>query len=1075
MKKFITFIALMLSSVIVFSQNHIVTGKVVDEKGSPVVGASVIIKGTNKGTSANGDGAFTINAKKGDVLQITATSFAKTEIKVGAEDQITVALKPASSVLEEVVVTALGQTSKKAKVGYSTATFNSEAINRTANVNAFDGLAGKIPGAEISNTGGPGSSTKIIMRGYGVLAEGGNQPLYVVDGIPLSDARPNAGSNFLSGTATIGTVGLTAQNDYGNGANDINPNDIESITVLKGTAASSLYGSAARNGAIMITTKRGKAGRIHIDFAGSANFSKVGKLPTLQNIFGQGWNATFIPGENGSWGPRLDGKVRAWGSVENNSQLIKPFSFIDDNIRSFYTTGLELNNNIAVSGGSDKTTFYFSYGNVESDGVIPTKTDYLARNTLSLRTNSKFKNFSINTSFNYVNKKVNQPATGQGSSSGSTIFQDLLQIPVDLPIHDFRDYKNKFFDVNGYFTPYAENPYYGINNNGNTQTSDRFFGDLDMLYQFTSAFATQLRVGGDVENSRGFGFNAVNAPQPGSWTGGANTEGQSRTPDVGSVVTSNSYVGNINGDFILKYTKDISNNLNLDALAGINFNQSDTKFNYAGITNLLIPGFYNLSNSTKQPVTGNASSRQRLLGVYAQATLGFKDQLFLTLNARNDWSSTLPIDNNHFFYPGGNASWVASNTFNLKASPVSYLKFRAGYGKTGTSAPVYDIYPVLIAGSVPLPFGNINFPFNGISSFRIQNTIANANLKPIITTEAELGMEIRFFNNRIGLDVSLYDKKTDGQILNVPISPGSGYLNLAENLGLITNKGIEISFDAKPIASKNVTWSFVYNYAKDVNKVNHLTNGLTKAAIFQIVGGVELDAVPGKTATGIYAFGPQKTPDGKIIVSATTGKPLPTTDRIYYGNAENDFTMGFSNSFKFKEWQLNFSLDYRQGGVFYSKTAEQLLFTGNAIPTTYNDRRPFIVPNSVVQNGVDASGKPVYVENTTPITGNSFQDFFPEGGNPAFAYGNDILDRSFLKLRDVSLSYFLPDKTLSKIGFHNIGITVYARNILLWTPASNMYIDPEASNFGNDLTSQLGEFETAPVSHQYGVALKVNF
>ena len=1066
---------LMLSGVLAFAQTRVVTGRVTDDKGYPVSGASVIIKGTSKGIPANADGVFSISAKASDVLVITAANFGKSEVRVGNQKSVSISLKPATNVMEEVVVTALGQTSKKAKLGYATTTFTSEAITRTANVNAFDGLAGKIPGAEISNTGGPGASTKIVMRGYGVLTEGGNQPLYVIDGVPLTDARLSAGSNVLAGANSVGTVGLTGQNDFGNGANDINPNDIESITVLKGTAASSLYGSAARNGAIMITTKRGKAGKINIDFAGSANFSKVGKLPERQKVFGQGWNGTFVLGENGSWGPRLDGVVRPWGSIVDNSQLIKPFSYIEDNLRDFYTTGLELNNTIGISGGSDKSRFYFSYANVESDGVIPTKSDYLGRNNLSLRTNNKFNNFSINTSFNYVNRKVNQPATGQGSSSGSTIFQDILQIPVDLPIKDFRDYTNKFFDVNSYFTPYAENPYYGLHNNSNSLSTDRFFGNLDMSYQITSALAAQLRVGGDVENGRGFAYNAVNAPNPGSWNAGGNTEGTSRAVDVGSVIEGNSYVGTLNGDFILKYNKDINNNFNLDVIGGVNYNQADTKSGYAAITNLLIPGFYNLSNSTKQPTTAEARSRTRLLGVYGQATVGYKSQLYVTLNARNDWSSTLPIDHNHFFYPGGNLSWVASNTFNLKNSPISYLKFRAGYGKTGTSAPAYSIYPVLVAGSVPLPFGNVAFPFNGVSSFQIQNTIANSNLKGVITTESELGMDIRFLNNRIGLDVSVYDKSADGQILTVPLSPGSGYAFLTENIGLIDNKGIELSLDVKPVSTRNVTWSFNYNFTKNDNKVEHLSNGLTKVTIFGIVGGVELDAVPGKSATGVYAFGPQTTPDGKVIVSASSGKPIPSANRTYFGNAENDYSMGFSNSLKFKEWQINFSLDYRKGGVFYTKTADLLAFTGNSIQTTYNDRRPFIYPNSVAQSGVDASGKPVYVENTTPITENTLQDFYSEGSNPALAYGADIIDRSFLKLRDVSISYYISERLASKLKLHSLSLTAYARNLLLWTPQSNVYMDPEASNFGNDLTSQLGEFMTAPISKQYGVALKLNF
>ncbi|MEO7960293.1 MAG: TonB-dependent receptor, partial [Ginsengibacter sp.] len=468
-------------------------------------------------------------------------------------------------------------------------------------------------------------------------------------------------------------------------------------------------------------------------------------------------------------------------------------------------------------------------------------------------------------------------------------------------------------------------------------------------------------------------------------------------------------------------------------------------------------------------------SSTRLFGVYASATIGYQDQLYVTLNARNDWSSTLPIDNNHFFYPGGNLSWVASRTFNLDKTPISYLKFRAGYGKTGNSPAPYLINPVLIAGSVPVPFGQISFPFNGISSFRVQNSIANANLEPILTTEAELGLEIKFLNNRIGIDAAVYDKKTDGQIFAVPIAPGTGYTSLVQNLGLVSNKGIELGLDLKPVLSKNFSWTINYNYTKNKNKVERLGGGLEKAFIYQIVGGVELDAVPGETVAGIYAFGPQMTPDGKVIVSQATGKPLRSTDRIKYGNGLHDYSMGLSNSFRFKDFFLNVSFDYREGGVFYSKTAEQLLFTGNGLPTIYNDRRPFVLPNSVIQSGVDAGGKPVYEENTTPITGSTFQDFWPESGNPAFAYGNDILDRSFFKLRDVSLTYSLPDKIASKIKAANLSVTVYARNLLLWTPSSNLYIDPEATNFGNDITSQLGEFETSPTSKQFGVALKASF
>jgi TonB-linked SusC/RagA family outer membrane protein len=1049
---------LMLFSSVLFAQTRTISGVVLDDSGNPVSNASVIIRGTSNGVSANDAGRFTITAQTGDILDVSATNFVTGQITVGSSDQVSVTLTRANNVMETVVVTALGQSTRKAKIGYSTTTFNTQQINQAAPVSALNSLSGKVAGAEISNIGGPGSSTKVVLRGYGVISGGNNQPLYVIDGVPLTDARFGSSGNI----------------DFGNSANDINPNDIENISILHGTAAASLYGSAARNGAIMITTKRGKSGKLRVDYAGAVTFSEAGKLPIMQDIFGQGWGGVFVLGENGSWGPKLDGKVRAWGAIVDNSQLIKPFSFIDDNIRSFYNTGIEYNNTLSLSGGNATTTFYFSYGNVESDGILPTNTDYLGRNTVALRTNSKFDNFSMNTSFNYINKKVNAPFTGQGGSDGSSLFEDILQIPVDVPIRDFRDYKNKFFDVNSYFTPYAENPYYPLNENLNTQNSDRFFGNVDMNYKFTSSFAAQLRIGADFLNARTFSYKAINAPAPGSWNAGGNTEGASRAKDVGSVGERNDYTGNINGDFILKYDHDISSDFSISALAGVNYYQADTKTVTAEITNLLIPGFYNLSNSTIKPTTSDARSRRRLIGAYAQAILGYKNQLYVTLNARNDWSSTLPINHNHFFYPGANASWVASETFNMARSAVSFLKFRAGYGKTGFDAQPYQLYPVLVVGNVALPFGDITFPFNGVSSFLIQNSIANAALEPVLTTEGEVGMEIRFFNNRIGLDAALYDKRTKGQIFNVPIAPSSGYTSLVQNLGLVSNKGIELTFDAKLVDAKNVTWNISYNFSKNWNKVENLTGG-PKTVILNTAYDAELDAFPGKSVSGLYAPVPEYTADGKIIVNPSSGVPVVAEDKGYYGDAENDYRMGLTNNFSYKGISLGFTFDYRQGGVMYSGTADLLNFVGNAIPTTYNDRRPFIIPNSVVQVGSDADGKPIYEENTTPITESTYDSYWYPTSNLALTYQQRIIDRSFLKLRDISLSYRLPESWATKIGSSNLSVTVYGRNLMLWTPASNPYIDPEASNLGNDLTSQLGEFRTAPTSKSFGVALKASF
>lgn len=1058
-KNFALFAMLMLTSAFAFSQQKSITGKVINSSGASLPGITVQVRGTSSGTATDTNGEFSLTVPNNNtVLVFSGVSFKTQEMKVGTQSNLTVVMQTESTTLEQIVVTALGQTSQKSKVGYATSTFNSEEINKVAPVSVLNGLAGKIAGAEISSTGGPGSSTKVVLRGYGVIGGGDNQPLYVIDGIPLTNSR----------------FGSTSSNDFGNSANDINPNDVASVTILHGTAASSLYGSIAKNGAIMITTKRGKTGKLHVNYAGALTLSEVSKLPNMQSVFGQGWGGVFVLGENGSWGPKLDGKVRAWGSIVDNSQLIKPFSFINNNIRDFYNTGVDIDNSISMSGGNENTSFYFSYGNVESDGVLPTNSDYLGRNTLALRTNSTFNKFTVNTSFNYINKKVNAPFTGQGGSDGGSLFEEILQIPVDLPISDFRDYKNKFFNVDNYFTPYAENPYYPLFENKNTQNSDRFFGDVDMSYKIAPSLTAQFRAGADIINARTFGYKAVNAPAPGSWNAGGNTEGSSRAADVGSVSERTDYSGTLNGDFILKYNHDISNNLSLDVLVGANFFQADTKSTASQITNLLIPRFYSLSNSTIPPTTSDYRSRKRLFGIYGQAIIGFKNQLYLTVNARNDWSSTLPILNNSFFYPGANLSWIASRTFDLSNSPVSYLKFRAGYGKTGSDAPLYLTQPVLVIGNVALPFGSITFPFNGVSSFVIQNSIANANLQPVFTTEYEAGMEIRFFHDRLGIDGTVYDKRTQGQIFNVPISPSTGYTSLVQNLGLVSNKGVELNLNAKPVDTKNFQWNLNFNYSKNWNKVINLTGG-PKKVILNTAYDAELDAIPGKSVTAMYAPVPQYTADGKLIVSAATGVPIQDTAKGYYGDAENDYRMGLTTNFTYKSWSLSFTLDYREGGVMYSGTADLLNFVGNAIPTTYNDRRPFIIPNSVVQTGVDGQGKPTYEPNTTPILESNYDSYWYPTSNIALTYQQRIVDRSFFKLRDIALAYSLPENWASKIHSNNLSLTVYARNLLLWLPADNPYIDPEASNLGNDLTSQLGEFRAAPTNVQFGVALKASF
>ena len=1067
------FVFLSFISFSVFAQNELTSGRITNPRGEPVSFATVTVKGTKNSAVAQADGSFKIKASAGQTLVVTAASYSPREYYVNQLSGIDVVLQPGRESLNEVVVVALGQSKSKAKVGYATQTFNSEIINRVSPVGMLDGLAGKVAGADISSVSGtPGGSTKVVLRGFGVIGGGNNQPLYVIDGVPLSDFSINTGGAGGNGPAL---------QDFGNGMTDINPNDIESITVLKGTSASSLYGSVAKNGAILITTKKGKAGKLVVGFSSSFNWSVVGKLPDQQKQFGQGWGGVSDITQNGSWGPALNGKMTPWGATVDNSQLVKPFAFQNNNIRDFYDVGTEANNSLSISGGNEKTNFYFSYGNVSSNGILPGDYDKLQRNNFNLRTSSTFDNFNISVSVNYINRHLTTPAKFSLGGLGNDLFVNILQIPVDVPIRDLSLYNNKYFDVNSYFTPFAENPYYDLTQNGSESNLDRIFGKVDMTYKFTPELSAEFRIGGDFTNISTTIWNAVNTPAPGSWNAGNNPSASSRQPDLGSFQAQSDYNGLINADFIVKYTRQLNTNFSLDALAGTSFYQNKNTDQVAAIQGLTIPLFYNLSNSNSPATGANSLFEKRLIGVYAQATVGFKEQVFLTVNARNDWSSTLPINNNSFFYPGASVSWLASQTFDLKDSKVSLLKFRAAYGKTGADAAPYLVNQTMQQGNIPattgIPYGTITFPIAGVNGFVATPTIGNANLQPIITKEVELGVEAKFFNNRIGLDATVYNKETDGQIRNVPISPSSGYSGLIENIGVVRNKGIEVTLTGVPVQTRDFAWNLNFTFAKNLSDVVSLSNGLDKIQLQTdgLTGGMEFDVFPGKPVGIFYSPAPVYSPDGKIVVDANTGFPIVNPDKQDIGTSQRDFSMGLINSFTYKSWQLSFSLDYRKGGSFYSSTADIDLFSGNAAATTYNNRNPFVIPNSV--NQVDgAGGKPVYVENKTVIAESVFDSYFYTNNNKPLAYPMRLIDRSFLKMRDISISYTLPAKWTTPIHASNLMLSIYGRNFILWLPKGNAYIDPEVSNLGNDIQSEFGEYSpTGPTTVQYGFSLKANF
>ncbi|RVU02973.1 SusC/RagA family TonB-linked outer membrane protein [Mucilaginibacter limnophilus] len=1047
----------------------VITGTVTGEDGANIPGATISVKGTANGTQADANGRFHIKASGDAVLIVSFLGFVKQELPVNGRTIINIVLQQDNKQLQEVVVTALGVSREKKAVGYATTSVNSAEINRAAPLNLAAGLQGKVAGVDISVTSGsPGGSSKVILRGFSSVT-GNNQPLYVVDGVPVNNSRPGS-------TAPLRTAGDLGESfDFGNAVNDIDPNNIENISILKGAAATSLYGSRGSAGVILITTKKGKAGDFKVDFTSAASFTNVSFVPYLQDVWGGGWGKLDYINENGSWGPKMDGMVRGYGSFVDGTQLQKEFAPVKNRFKDAFDTGAEYISTIAFSGGNESSAFRVSYGNTNSNGILPTSNDTYRRNVISLNGSTKFKRLTASASLNYINKNSRYPLTGGDQSGiGAAFYDQIIQIPVNMPIAPMKDYKNIRYNIDNYFTSFAENPYYSINENGSHLVNDRLFGNIDLKLKVAKWLDLQFQQGFDVSSLTTKVWFNKNEPSPGSWTDGGNDEGEKKAPYVGSVTEGAE--GNFEYDSKLNaiFSKRISGDFDLNGLLGVNYNDRGGNTLYSKVEDLSVPGFFELSNSGNQPVTTQYDFHRRLYAVYGSATIGYRSWTYLTVNARNDWSSTLPKANRSYFYPSANLAVILSDAFDLSKSKISLFKVRASWGRTGNDTDPYRIFNTLSTTGVVLSGtalgGVIQFPYQGIAGTTITDQLNNANLRPEISSETEFGTEMRFFDNRFGFDLAVYNKETKDQILPVVTAPSTGYSRRIVNFGRIRNRGIELAVNGTPVKTDQFNWTVGYTFTRNRNKVLELPNGLSKIVIS---GAYEAQYVAKVgQPLGVYeAPGMKYDPQGRVITA--NGYPV-AQDGQNYGSSQRDFTMGLTNAFSFKDFTLGFTLDYRKGGVFYSGTADLTNFVGNGYVTLFNDRRNFIVPNSVVEVK-DAAGNITYQENTIPVTEGGFYDYWYHSNGKAVTNANTIIDKTFLKLRDVTLTYNLPKKLLSKRKIANTSITLYGRNLLTYLPAKNQYIDPEVSNFGNDLRSEFGEFRTGPATRNIGVKLAMTF
>ena len=1031
-----------------------VTGIVVSQEDSqPVVGVSVLVVGTNVGTVTGADGKFSLTVPAGK-SQLRFTYVGMETLEVSARPNMRIVLRSDETNIDEIVVTAMGIKRSAKALGYSATAVDGGDIAASRTADVMSALQGKVAGVSISAAAGdPGSSNSVIIRGISSLG-GTNQPLYVIDGVPMNNS------------AVYSNDGLNSGYDFGNGANAVNPDDVESMTILKGAAATALYGSRAANGVILITTKSGKQQTkgLGIEYNGGLQWESVMRLPQMQNEFGMGWNGDKTDDENGSWGPRFDGATLKYGTVYNNSQQIKSYLPIEDNMKDFFDTGFRYSNSVSFNGATDKSDYFVSFSQIKDDGIIPTSADSYRKYTFSGRGSHKINNLTFSSSMNYAYQKNNFVQTGQGFEN---MYNSIMQTPRDIAIAELKDLDNPFNTPGYYYTPYSVmNPYYILNNHLNENESERFYGKFQADYDFLKWFKLTYRIGLDTSTAHhhtGMPNYAALFPDTPNWDSELSSE-------TGYTARRTTRRREINQDVMLTFNMPVDD-FNINAVAGFNGNERSLNYLYSKVTNLTIPTYFNITNSAEIPTTSEYQWKRRLYGIYGQAELAWKNMLYLTLTARNDWSSTLPKENRSFFYPGVTASWIFSEMTKEQAPWLSFGKARVAWGKTGNDADVYMTDPYYTQGSFNSSgWADSKFPFSktGTNAYTVGNVLGSATLSPEMTTELEFGIQLAFLQNRISLDATYYNRTSDKQITQLSVDAASGYTAQNVNLGKIRNRGIELLVTLVPIRTKDFEWSLTWNYTKNNNKVLKLPEEMNgRASIYGFTGGTGLYAIEGEEM-GIFEAYVAKTNDQGQIIVDKNGLPQNTDEMVKIGSINYDYMMGIGNSLRYKDFTLSFDFDIRQGGLMFSRTHDITYFTGNAIQTAYNNRNPFVVPNSVIDNG-DGT----YSENNIPLYGTTLYNYWDNGAD-AMGSGS-LISKSYVKLRQVIFGWDLPKAWIAKTFLTGVHLSVFGNNLLMWTPSGNTFVDPEASSFGNDLTGNFGEYSSNPSSRKFGFNVNVKF
>lgn len=1014
-----------------------VSGTITDDKGISLPYVNVQLSGSTKGTLSNEDGNYELNLPDLEgTLKFSIIGYKTQNVPINGSALINIRLVESSEELDEVVLTALGLKRETKELGYVVQSLDAKGVTEVKAVNFLDNLAGKLAGVTINQGAtGVGSSSKITIRGEASFSN--NNPLFIVDGVPINN---NSVFNFTNEAA----AGFQ-EVDFGNGAMEVNPDDIAEVSVLKGPSAAALYGTRAANGVIVIETKDGSKNKgLGISYNTSFFVESAFQLPDFQNEFGQGQAGVFefIDGLGGgtsdnitySWGPRLDvgnvipqfdspvtlpdgTVVRGGDTSVYNGLPITPTAFRSnpDNLRDFYETGTTAINNLAISSGFNKGNFRLSFTDLRSESIIPGVN--LDRQTISSRlTFRPTDKLRIRSSFSYVNSQSdNRPSNGYGSENVN--YSLVAWGPRSLNINNLRNYWQPGLEgLQQYSFNYTffDNPFFILNENRNSFNRDRVFGNVSASYDITENLSATVRTGMDYSSEtrqfrRAFSTNRFRN---------------------GGYAEHDVFYREINTDFLLNYNNAFGN-FKVDVSLGGNRLDQKAFTGQSQTTSLAQPGIFRLSNAASPIEVFEFESNKRINSFYGLAKFGYKDYLFLDITGRNDWSSALAtpfsVDNVSFFYPSVSTSFILSNVTELPQA-VSFAKLRASYAQVGNDTNPYQTTGAFIAQT----------PFNGQPTFSDQNLIANPNLRPEQTAALEFGADLRFFGDKLRFDVSYYNAITKDQIISLPIGISSGFTQQVVNGGKVRSQGVEVILGATPVATNNFTWNSTVNFSRNRVTVEDLPqdDGRLTLAFSRIYDSqnqtVFVQVEEGGRVGDLYGTGYLRNDNGDFILT-DEGRYIPDNTLQKLGNSNPDFMVGFNNEFTYKNWNLGFLFDWRQGGIIVSRTRALGNVGGQLAETAFRPEEG-IIPEGVVNTGTEEN--PVFTPNTTAVTAESFYRQFYDRNHEE----NNTYDASFLKLRQFSIGYTFENlKFLQQNA--SLNLSLIGRNLFAIT--ENPHFDPE--------------------------------